>query len=114
MSLMDDMLTAARGAASAFAYTAGIILGIRSSHEREESSLINLKEIGFLELVSFGFTRPYPVIVQMADANTIGCMVAEAAYYRANRRGFAPGQELYDWLEAEQEILARFGELSAE
>jgi hypothetical protein len=113
MSLMDDMLSAAREAASIFAYTVGIILGIRSTHEREESSLLNLKEIGFIELVRFGITRPFPV-VQMTDAYTIGRMVAEAAYYRANRRGFAPGQELYDWLEAEQEILAHFGELSAE
>ncbi len=27
-----------------------------------------------------------------------------AAYYKAERRGFAPGHELDDWLEAEQEI----------
>lgn len=31
-------------------------------------------------------------------------MVAEAAYYRAERRGFSPGAELEDWLEAEAEI----------
>lgn len=30
--------------------------------------------------------------------------IAQAAYYRAERRGFAPGHELADWLEAEQEI----------
>lgn len=30
--------------------------------------------------------------------------VAEAAYYRAERRGFAPGAEDSDWLEAEHEI----------
>jgi hypothetical protein len=35
-------------------------------------------------------------------------MIAEAAYYRANLRGFAPGQDIYDWLEAEKDILARF------
>lgn len=33
-------------------------------------------------------------------------MVAEAAYYRAQRRGFAPGHELEDWLQAETEIAA--------
>lgn len=33
-------------------------------------------------------------------------MVAEAAYYRAEKRGFAPGKELDDWLEAEKEIEA--------
>ena len=30
--------------------------------------------------------------------------IAEAAYWRAERRGFAPGHELDDWLSAEREI----------
>ena len=30
--------------------------------------------------------------------------IAEAAYWRAERRGFAPGGELEDWLQAEREI----------
>jgi hypothetical protein len=33
-------------------------------------------------------------------------MVAEAAYYIAERRGFAPGKALDDWLQAEDEIEA--------
>lgn len=33
-------------------------------------------------------------------------MVAEAAYYRAQRRGFAAGGEVEDWLAAEREINA--------
>ena len=36
-------------------------------------------------------------------------MVAEAAYYKAAQRGFAPGHELADWLAAEADI----AELSA-
>jgi hypothetical protein len=28
-------------------------------------------------------------------------MIAEAAYYRAEKRGFDPGHEIEDWLEAE-------------
>ncbi len=31
-------------------------------------------------------------------------MIAEAAYYHAERRGFAPGNETQDWLRAEAEI----------
>jgi len=31
-------------------------------------------------------------------------MIAEAAYLRAERRGFAPGSEVEDWLAAEREI----------
>ncbi|HYE37672.1 DUF2934 domain-containing protein [Methylocaldum sp.] len=34
----------------------------------------------------------------------INQQIAEAAYYRAERRGFAPGYEVEDWLEAEREI----------
>lgn len=30
--------------------------------------------------------------------------IAIAAYYRAERRGFAPGRELEDWLEAERDL----------
>lgn len=30
--------------------------------------------------------------------------IAIAAYYRAERRGFAPGREIDDWLEAEREV----------
>jgi len=31
-------------------------------------------------------------------------MVAVNAYYRAEKRGFEPGHEMVDWLEAEREI----------
>ncbi len=31
-------------------------------------------------------------------------LIAEAAYYRAELRGFAPGHEVEDWLSAESEI----------
>jgi hypothetical protein len=31
-------------------------------------------------------------------------MIAEAAYYRAEARGFEPGWDLEDWLEAEAQI----------
>lgn len=31
--------------------------------------------------------------------------IAEVAYYKAEKRGFEPGHEVEDWLEAEQEYL---------
>lgn len=31
-------------------------------------------------------------------------MIARAAYYRAERRGFEPGRELEDWVVAESEV----------
>ena len=40
-------------------------------------------------------------------ATQIQAWIAEAAYYRAERRGFEPGRETEDWLAAEAEVLAR-------
>jgi hypothetical protein len=33
--------------------------------------------------------------------------IAEAAYYKAEQRGFAPGNDMQDWLDAERELAAR-------
>ena len=38
------------------------------------------------------------------SADTRRGMIAEAAYLRAERRGFAPGQEQEDWVAAEKEV----------
>jgi len=35
--------------------------------------------------------------------------IEEAAYYRAKQRGFEPGHELEDWIEAESEVMRRNG-----
>jgi len=34
-------------------------------------------------------------------------MIAEAAYFRAQKRGFLPGLEAQDWLDAEAEVMER-------
>jgi len=34
-------------------------------------------------------------------------LIAEAAYFRAEKRGFAPGHDTEDWLAAEAEVDAR-------
>lgn len=43
-----------------------------------------------------------------SPANAFDCpreqMIAEAAYFRAERRGFEPGSEISDWLEAEADV----------
>jgi hypothetical protein len=39
----------------------------------------------------------------------IQALIAEAAYYRAKRRGFAPAHEVEDWIEAEAEVMTRLG-----
>ena len=40
----------------------------------------------------------------------LGALTAERAYLRAERRGFAPGHELEDWLTAEREVAALLAE----
>jgi len=40
-------------------------------------------------------------------------MIAEAAYFRAERRGFVSGSELQDWLDAEIEVDELLGDSGA-
>jgi len=67
----------------------------------------------FINLVKFGFAAetlplPVPVVVNLE------AMIAEAAYYRAEKRNFYPGHELLDWLEAKKEIITMvYGDMPA-
>ncbi|MCF7987361.1 MAG: sterol desaturase family protein [Methylovulum sp.] len=84
--------------------------------DRLFGTLLNLQptEIGikgkspqqFMALLRFGFalpsTSPLSTISTTLDLDH---MIAEAAYYRAEKRDFRPGYELMDWLEAKKEIL---------
>lgn len=47
-------------------------------------------------------TRPVPPA--LIDQDLRRSMIAQAAYYRAERRGFEPGHEAEDWLAAESEV----------
>ncbi|MGC2459834.1 MAG: DUF2934 domain-containing protein [Steroidobacteraceae bacterium] len=38
------------------------------------------------------------------DPDRRRALIAELAYYRAERRGFEPGHETEDWLSAEAEV----------
>jgi len=40
------------------------------------------------------------------DTTQLNGMIATAAYFIAQKRNFAPGSELHDWLVAEQQVLA--------
>lgn len=40
--------------------------------------------------------------IQLPDLNE---KIAELAYYKSESRGFEPGHELNDWLEAERELI---------
>lgn len=64
---------------------------------------IGLRDVpgqNFLELVKFGLVPQ----AALPSAQTLQAKIAEAAYFRAEKRGFAPGYEVRDWMEAEREI----------
>jgi hypothetical protein len=48
--------------------------------------------------------RPSPVVAAMIDPDRRRALIAQAAYFRAERRHFAPGHEAADWLAAESEV----------
>ncbi len=54
--------------------------------------------------------KPYYAITTVAphSSEERHAAIAQAAYFRAQKRGFAPGRELEDWLAAETEIAERF------
>ena len=52
-------------------------------------------------------TAPLPERPTLPSAAELYEMIAEAAYYRAQKRGFIPGLEAQDWVEAEAEVMER-------
>jgi sterol desaturase/sphingolipid hydroxylase (fatty acid hydroxylase superfamily) len=76
-------------------------IGIKGSSPQD---LVNLIKFGF------GFNLPTPPTVQPVN---LDAMIAEAAYYKAEKRGFYPGNDIRDWLEAKSEIIALvYGDIS--
>ena len=45
-----------------------------------------------------------PAFSQFVGPEQRAALIAEAAFFRAEKRGFAPGQEVEDWLAAESEV----------
>jgi hypothetical protein len=48
-----------------------------------------------------------PSFGQFVGPEQRAALIAEAAFFRAEKRGFAPGHEVEDWLAAESEVDAR-------
>lgn len=71
-----------------------------------EIGLSNVPGQTCLQLVRFGLTwqTTPPSLPKPPACPNLHAMISEAAYYRAEKRGFAPGHECLDWLEAEREI----------
>jgi hypothetical protein len=54
-------------------------------------------------------TEARPVQDAAVSGQDRNLLIARAAYFRAEKRGFAPGGELQDWVEAEAEVLQLTG-----
>ncbi|EGW23370.1 sterol desaturase family protein [Methylobacter tundripaludum] len=80
------------------------LFGTLAELEPAEIGIKNSSPQTVLGLVKFGFTPENPVPVYELDVN-LKSMIAEAAYYKAEKREFKPGNELRDWLEAKREII---------
>lgn len=82
------------------------LFGTLTEREPLEIGIKNSSPQTVLGLVKFGFTpaNSAPAPVYELDLN-LKSMIAEAAYYKAEKRAFKPGNELCDWLEAKREII---------
>jgi hypothetical protein len=45
-----------------------------------------------------------PAPVRFVEPERRASLIAEAAFFRAEKRGFSPGHEMEDWLAAESEV----------
>jgi hypothetical protein len=80
------------------------LFGTLTELEPAEIGIKNSSPQTVLGLVKFGFSPANPVPVYELDLS-LKSMIAEAAYYKAEKRAFTPGNELRDWLEAKREII---------
>jgi hypothetical protein len=81
----------------------------RSRHREEPPAARNEVGRAVVPAPKVLTTRSAPLI----PASLRSDMIRDAAYFRAEARGFAPGKEIEDWLAAEQDveelILRRYG-----
>jgi sterol desaturase/sphingolipid hydroxylase (fatty acid hydroxylase superfamily) len=56
-------------------------------------------------LITAGFWGTTTKSANVVNLGELEGMVAVAAYYRAEKRNFSPGNEIKDWLDAKQEII---------
>lgn len=46
----------------------------------------------------------HSIVSELENPEEILAMIQERAFYKSQKRGFEPGHEMEDWLEAEKEI----------
>ncbi len=86
---------------------------VAQTRTRTQKSKLTSKPGGRVAVSSKSPARSAPEICKAAapgiNAEERERLIARAAYFRAEKRGFAPGCELQDWIEAEAEVLRLIG-----
>jgi hypothetical protein len=54
--------------------------------------------------VGAAIRAPAPAFNQFVGPERRAALIAEAAFFRSEKRGFVPGHEVEDWLAAESEV----------
>ena len=87
------------------------LFGSFAEQEPKAIGLEGVPGMGVLPLMRYGLVcewTPQAKPTEPAVPQFLERMIAEAAYFRAEKRGFTPGNDHLDWLEAEKEIRSRF------
>jgi sterol desaturase/sphingolipid hydroxylase (fatty acid hydroxylase superfamily) len=78
------------------------LFGTLAEREPAEIGIKGKSPSDLVNLIKFGFTLHTTPAAQPVN---LDAMIAEAAYYKAEKRGFYPGNEMRDWLEAKKDII---------
>jgi sterol desaturase/sphingolipid hydroxylase (fatty acid hydroxylase superfamily) len=81
------------------------LLGTLKETRPARTGIKGASPLTFIRLMRFGFSLAGPAAVAPVELDK---MIAEAAYYRSEKRNFSPGLEFQDWLEARHDILQQY------
>jgi sterol desaturase/sphingolipid hydroxylase (fatty acid hydroxylase superfamily) len=83
------------------------LFGTRAELEPAEIGIKGSSPQDILNLIKFGFTLHTPPAIETVnvEALNIEAMIAVAAYYKAEKRGFSPGNDILDWLDAKRDVI---------
>jgi hypothetical protein len=94
-----------------------------NKHSPKKEFIVHNRETGMTDIAEAAGTVSGKIPAHSAATNSALAgvsseerhqLISQAAYFRAEQRSFAPGNELEDWLTAEAEIEMRLSSLGTE
>jgi hypothetical protein len=86
---------------------------VQARSQKTKTAPANLRAAVATARLNKEIAEARPQSVPAVSAQEREMLIARAAYFRAEKRGFVPGGELQDWVEAEAEVLRLTGVASA-